>query len=239
MHLPDYLKEDNWLSEILGKPSFNLQPKEFINSQRNLESFNLPKNCFVQSKVDCDDLRTCIFLQKQGFLVIDTNVSYTLNINDRTNKQSDLKDYKIREAQSNDKEQVMDCALNSFIYTRYHLDPQIDNQKADCIKSEWAGNYFNGKRGQLMTLAVDSADKVVGFCQILEPDSITRIIDLIAVEEASRRQGLAQAMIRSSITDQNSFIVGTQVSNSPSIRCYENLGFRHTKSQYVLHYHGL
>ncbi len=239
MNLPDYLKEDTWLSGILDKPSFNLQPQEFLKSQQSLESLNLPKHCFIQSKVDCDDLKTSTFLQKQGFLVIDTNVSYTLNINDHTNKLSGLKGYQIRDAQTHDKKQVMDCALNSFIYTRYHLDPQVDNQKADFIKSEWAGNYFNGKRGQHMTLAVDESDRVVGFCQILEPNPLTRIIDLIAVEEASRRQGLAQAMIRASITNQNSFVVGTQVSNSPSIRCYENLGFRHTKSQYVLHYHGL
>lgn len=239
MTLPEYLKEDTWLSNILGVPSFNIHSQSFINSKDHLASLSFPKNYFIQTKVDCDNLETCIALQKQGFLVIDTNVSYDLDLKKHTPKTSIPNNYFVRHAQSNDKEQVMQCASNSFIYTRYHLDPLINNNKADLIKSEWAGNFFNGKRGQYMILSIDSSNKVVGFCQILEPDLNTRIIDLIAVSKNSRRKGLAQAMISSSITKQETLIVGTQVSNSPSIRCYENIGFRHTKSQYVLHYHGL
>jgi len=88
-----------------------------------------------------------------------------------------------------------------------------------------------------MVLAKHDSGQVAGFCQTLEPDRKTRVIDLIAVAESDRRQGLAQGMILYDLGNKD-LIVGTQVSNIPSIRCYESMGFKLIKSQYVFHFHG-
>ena len=67
------------------------------------------------------------------------------------------------------------------------------------------------------------------------------MIDLIAVDEKFRNQGVAEAMIHHLFqTAKNSvqtILVGTQVANIPSVRLYEKLGFRLIASQYVLHMH--
>ena len=67
------------------------------------------------------------------------------------------------------------------------------------------------------------------------------IIDLIAVEPSHQGNGLATAMIKFAADycgKWQRMLVGTQVSNIPSIRTYEKLGFRMCGSSYVFHYHG-
>ena len=67
------------------------------------------------------------------------------------------------------------------------------------------------------------------------------IIDLISVHLKYQRKRLASAMIEYAMGHcgrHTSLLVGTQISNSNSIRTYENLGFNFTSSNYVFHYHG-
>jgi|SaaInlV_100m_DNA_4_1039707.scaffolds.fasta_scaffold06767_2 ribosomal protein S18 acetylase RimI-like enzyme len=235
MRYPSYLKEDRWLSDIIQRKAYHLQPDEFLASKQPLE---LEKDTFIQTKVPTEDASSCIALQQKGFLCIDTNVIFELK-NENARELSFSRDlaYRFSHAQQDDLKPVAACARDSFIYTRYHLDPKFTKHMADTIKSEWAGNYFSGQRGQGMVLAKHDSGQVAGFCQTLEPDRKTRVIDLIAVAESDRRQGLAQGMILYDLGNKD-LIVGTQVSNIPSIRCYESMGFKLIKSQYVFHFHG-
>jgi len=235
MTLPACLNKDTWLGEILGLNAYHLDAHSFTALQTKLTEFALQRPYFIDTKVSCDDVIALTALQKHGFNVIDTNVTYELNFTQCNRHQNST--YHFRYAEPQDAREVTNCAANSFVYTRYHLDPQISTEKAHLIKALWAGNYFKGSRGQKMTLATHSDQQVVGFCQILEPDSQTRIIDLIAVDSNHRRQGLAQSMITFGLESETKIVVGTQVSNIPSIRCYESMGFKQFKSQYVLHYH--
>ena len=68
-----------------------------------------------------------------------------------------------------------------------------------------------------------------------------RVIDLVAVDRRFQRRGVAKALIRG-LFDQchdhaDEIRVGTQIANAPSLRLYENCGFRVCSSVFVLHRH--
>jgi len=67
------------------------------------------------------------------------------------------------------------------------------------------------------------------------------VIDLIGVNEKSKRKGLAMEMIafayQKCLKGNGTIKVGTQIRNVPSINLYLNLGFRVNSISYVLHRH--
>jgi ribosomal protein S18 acetylase RimI-like enzyme len=98
-------------------------------------------------------------------------------------------------------------------------------------------NYFCGKRGDEMVLALMNGEPV-GFLQLILKDRAL-LIDLIGVAKKAQGLGVASNMIqfaRKKIKCSN-FKVGTQIGNWPSIKLYQKLGFVLASSEYVFHYH--
>jgi len=124
------------------------------------------------------------------------------------------------------------------MFSRFHLDPHINNTIANQIKEKWVDNFFNGLRGDyLIVKEVDSF--IVGFLLILKKKE-DYVIDLIAVDSNYRKLGGASDMILhlESLTDQRTAIItGTQVGNMPSINLYQKHGFRINHCSYIFHYH--
>ena len=145
---------------------------------------------------------------------------------------------RIRLAEPSDLPDIENIAASSFLFSRFHLDPKVQDSVANQIKRQWAINFFAGKRGDCMIVAKNQ-NKTVGFTLILDQKE-KRTIDLIAVSKRYQGKGMASAMIRSAAEGAlgKQIVVGTQVANFPSLRSYENLGFRIYESYYVLHYHG-
>jgi len=224
-------KEDSWLSGFLGKPVFHL--KGDFSDQATLD---LPSgSAFVDCKVDVSDLSLIEKVSRMGFLLIDTNVQLTLVVDkglpDTTGS---------RLAVGADADGVRHVAKTSFTKSRFHLDPAIDQVAADAIKESWAGNFFKGQRGDWMVVA-ESDGEIAGFNQLLRKGDDEVIIDLIGVSEAHRSKGLAKSMIlfaaKECLSEGGRVIVGTQISNFPSLALYNKLGFRVSSAQYVFHLH--
>jgi ribosomal protein S18 acetylase RimI-like enzyme len=226
---------DPWLTEIIQRDVYHLVIddglfEEDLPGQLNkLQS----KPVFIDVKVPTNNLVAVKLLEKHGFNLIDTNIVFDKPIN----VERDLIGHcEVRFAIPNDQQLVAELAGKSFIYSRFHLDKLLSDV-AGKVKSEWANNYFLGKRGDQMVIAlVDGV--IVGFLQLLYRDAL--IIDLIAVEAKHHRKGIASDLISYAEVNCSRFDtirVGTQIANIPSIRFYENLGFRVSGAQYVFHYH--
>lgn len=235
------LKPDPWLSERLGKNAFHLNV--------NRESFNagdpsageslaaqLSRKVFMDAKVATDDLVGIQFLERLGFHLIDTNVVFDKPVESAALPESACT---VRQAIPEDREAVRRIAHNSFVFTRFHLDPAIDREVANTIKADWAGNYFSGTRGDGMIVAEVDRQPIGFLLYLHSKDEI--IIDLIAVDGAFRRRRAAHSMIvyaqNSAAPDKIVIKVGTQVANIASMRLYEQVGFRICQSSYVFHYH--
>ena len=108
------------------------------------------------------------------------------------------------------------------------------------MKEAWAGNYFDGKRGEGLLVA-ERDGTVGGFLQVLERGD-AGTIDLVALDPALRGSGAFAALIRTWLVRRPAIarvVVGTQISNVRSLRAYGRVGFRVCAASYILHCHGL
>ncbi|MBN1107051.1 MAG: GNAT family N-acetyltransferase [Deltaproteobacteria bacterium] len=230
---------DEWLAGFLGCRVFRLNMGDsLVYDPAGVEKTRrmLTKGpCFAYAKAGTGEHEKLAILEGMGFRLIDTNITMEKKCSPQTGSGS-AKD--VRFAMPGDREAVRAIAKESFVFSRFHLDPMIDKETADCIKAGWVENYFYGKRGDSLVVG-DLGSGLGGFLLLLH-SATDLVIDLIAVAEGSRRKGLAGAMIafaERQIPGFERILVGTQVANIPSIRLYEKLGFRFHAASYVFHFH--
>jgi len=227
---------DSWLSAILEKDSFHFSEKNF--SQDLFEKFLKDlksKPLFADIKISTENIPLIELITKMGFYLIDTNVTFEKSLD--ISKENAMGQLVIRKSSPSDMESVNSIASKCFKFTRFHLDPRTQ-VFANKIKQKWVENFYHGKRGDHMLVALKD-NKIVGFNQILLKHN-GAIIDLIGVDENFQKQGVGNQLIgqlNTLIPDVSSIVVGTQISNIPSLRFYEKNDFKIIKSQYVFHYH--
>ena len=225
------ITSDEWLSNIVGKPVYEL--KEF---ETNLKQNDLPSGeIFIWTKIPVDNIDKLVCLQKLGFYIVDTNVQFSLS-----DKISIKNKFNLRFANSSDESELRVLASNAFKYNRFNKDPNISNEIASKIKEEWVGNFFLGKRGKWMIIIEDNSN-ITGFLQLISKNQNTIVIDLIAIDEKNRGKGLAKEMIsyayENCLKKDGTIEVGTQIANTPSIKLYSKLSFHMNSASYVLHMH--
>ena len=240
---PDAAKKDEWLSKLVGREAYTVSLTPSLleaasgKHSRGYTQFRerQAKPVFMTAKVPVADRAGIQFLQEHGFRLIDTNLRFEKRAESSTAVSGDCV---LRFAEPADRDAVADLARRNFAFSRFHLDELIPKNTAAEIKAQWAGNFFSGQRGDRLVVAVLDK-KVVGFTLLVKPADSEVIIDLIAVDEAYRRRGVAAEMIafvESQFAAAN-IAVGTQAANLPSVRLYEKLGFRLAEAQYVFHFH--
>lgn len=189
----------------------------------------------VCAKVPTEKINTVTLLEAAGFRVVDTNIVLRKPVEKGKALSGNCE---VRLATEYDVGGVRAIARSEFQYSRFHMDPNVDNKMADQFKAEWAGNFFSGQRGERMVIA-EIDDQLAGFLQLLH-DGNKLIIDLMAVASAFRRCNVSTDMILYAEDRAAGFDciqVGTQAGNIPALRFYEKVGFRCVGSSYVLHYH--
>jgi ribosomal protein S18 acetylase RimI-like enzyme len=234
-------QKDEWLSEQITKSVYqlkanNLLENEFLQDWKKFRRDHIEENYFVFSKISTNSVNLWQCLEKVHFKLIDTNVKFELHGN-VLSKMNQQKNIEICFAEIKHQQVAGKIARDNFIYSRFHLDPLIDNDIASQVKQNWVKNYFSGKRGDEMVLALLN-DKPVGFLQLIIKD-MDLFIDLIGVDKKAQGKGLASAMINYAEKNiiHTCIKVGTQIGNLPSIKLYQKLGFVLTGSDYVFHYH--
>lgn len=229
------LKPDSWLSDIFGYPAWRIDRDA---TGEPLSALRAASPLFAYAKLKVEYISEVSQLADAGFRVVDTALTFDGVISGSPGDS-------VRFAVPEDSKAVSRIAGSAFRFSRFHLDPLVPNGIADTIKSAWAANYFEGKRGDGMVVA-ERNGCVAGFLQLMWSARDSLVIDLIGVDSAWQRQGIGRDMIlyaaRYGTGDGRvpaGMTVGTQAANAPSVRLYESLGFRLTSAQYVMHFHGV
>jgi ribosomal protein S18 acetylase RimI-like enzyme len=219
-------QDDAWLTRALGFRALIADeppPREAV-TQRTLTT----------AKVAVDDVARASAFEAVGFGVVDVNVTLT-----RKGEAAPAAASLVRAAGPADAERVLDIAGSSFRYSRFHLDPALENELADNVKREWARSYVEGSRG-LELLVAETGGEVSGFLAVLETEN-ARMIDLIAVASEAQGVGVGAALVTSFTARHASpgreLRVGTQIANAASLRLYARHGFLPVTASYVLHRH--
>ena len=233
--------KDVWLSKQLSKCAYQLKEKNFsknnfLKSWGSFKKNHIEENYFVYSKINTSSVNIWQCLEIANFKLVDTNIRFELN----TSPNIELREksnVKIVFAKKKHENAITDIARNNFLFSRFHIDPLIDREIANQIKQNWVKNYFCGKRGEQMVLALLN-NHPVGFLQLIVNES-EFIIDLIGVDKIAQGKGIASSMIlfATKHLKRPCMKVGTQIGNIPSIKLYQKLGFILTGSDYVFHYH--
>lgn len=232
--------EDVWLGRVMSRKAYRVSGTVEADGESRAQEFVhqiTDQPGFSYARVPTHHVRTSRLLERVGFHVVDTGITLeTRRLPDGGGARG-----RARLARVEDRAAVEKIAARSFVYSRFHLDPDIPKRLADEIKTQWVGNYFLGQRGDYMVVA-ERSGQVAGFLQLLTVSGNVLVIDLIAVEQDHRGQGLAEEMIRYAATacgNPTALRAGTQSANIMSLSLYEKLGFRIVSASYVLHHHGV
>lgn len=226
------LRTDPWLSNLLGKPAFELDVDDPVAA---LEELAVVEEGLITAKVEAERVDATHALEEAGFRLVSTQVRLSATIVSATPTSVEVGFAE----PDRDADGVGVVAGAAFAYSRFHTDPAINPGTADAIKREWATGFFYGRRGDYMVVARDRGE-VIGFLQLLKGDGDSLLIDLIGVDEHHRGAGAAGTMIGFAATHCRPYDridVGTQISNEASLRLYLRLGFVPYAFEHVFHLH--
>ena len=227
---------DEFLGACLGRAVFKLQDAAAADTA--LAAARAEPRALIETRVPVDQVATLAALTDRGFHVVDTNVQLDcpaarLRVPSTVNAS-----WQVRAALAADDAAVRELCAVQMTTSRFNLDPHIEHERAAQVKREWAGNFFTGKRGDGMYV-VEMDATVAGFLLVIEKGALG-VIDLIAIEPRVRGSGAVQALLTawcSRSAKLERILVGTQISNTRSLRAYEKLGFRVCGASHVLHCH--
>ncbi|MGV8056586.1 MAG: GNAT family N-acetyltransferase [Smithellaceae bacterium] len=233
--------KDHWLTRLLKINTFSVkvQPATAMDDNVHREITNILKQSpvFVYAKCPVSNVQAVAMLERNNFSLIDTNLTLQKKI---SRKKILLNTDNFRLAGPADEKEVIAIARKNFSFSRFHLDYAFNKRIANAIKAAWAKAYFHGGRGDAMIVA-QYGGKIAGFLQLLiDQPQKNLIIDLLAIDKAMQRRGIARAMIafaEYSFSNLDRIRVGTQIANLPSLKLYETMGFGIDSASYVLHYH--
>jgi dTDP-4-amino-4,6-dideoxy-D-galactose acyltransferase len=138
-------------------------------------------------------------------------------------------------------DQIIQIAENAFGVSQFLNDPYLPRDKARCIYGDIAKNAF-GKPGRFFAV-IQSRESVKGFLlfSINHAFSSMAIIELLAINQDFKGQGIGKSLVRSvenyvSSAGVEKIKVGTQVTNTGALNFYTSYGFRHLECNSIYHY---
>ena len=242
-------EKDDWLSDVLGVSSWKVLgigaavlPAEIRKTMLDRAGHGA---AFFSAKIPTRDVAAVTNATRAGFSVVDVNVTFDWEdgLGGNCRHHPDARgSAKIESATADDASTVEAIAGHNFVFSRFHLDPAIGQDRANEVKRQWARNSCQGRASAVYVAR--QKDVVTGFLTVLESKSgkgSDAIIDLVGVGAEYQGQGIGQALCKMFIEQwrprSDRLRVGTQISNIPAIRLYESIGFRVTETSYVLHAH--
>jgi dTDP-4-amino-4,6-dideoxy-D-galactose acyltransferase len=243
------VEKDEWLSGVLEIPSWKVLDVEAAASPAEIQMSLLDRasrgSAFFSAKIPTLDVGAVMNATRAGFFIVDVNVTFDW---DKTangalgNSVGGDSNMNIEAAGVDDALAIEEIAGNCFTFSRFHLDPAIGLDRANEVKRQWARNACRG-RASVVYVARQQGN-VTGFLAVLENKSSEgedAIIDLVGVDAAHQGRGTGRALSGKFVEQWHGradrLRVGTQISNIPSMRLYESIGFRLTETSYVLHAH--
>jgi GNAT superfamily N-acetyltransferase len=217
-------REDAWLARVLERPVFVVEAP-----------WTTPCDAgFCYAKVPVDEIAAARRLAGLGFALVDINITFS-HTGAAAIPPSPVR---AEPARHEHFDALIDIAGRCFRYSRFHLDPQISDEAANRVKSEWVRSYTEGRRGVELLAAVDRGQPL-GFLAVLA-DGPRRIIDLVGVAPEAQGRRLGSALVSAFVErhrDAEELLVGTQAANVPSLRLYSRHGFTVSRAAFVFHRH--
>jgi dTDP-4-amino-4,6-dideoxy-D-galactose acyltransferase len=142
-----------------------------------------------------------------------------------------------------DRNQLVDLALQSGVYSRFKLDKNFKNQEYTKLYSEWVNKCMD-RKSEFDILVALNDNNIIGFTTLSKVNEELADIGLVAVDQNFRGQGvgtelLSETIMRASQKSFGNIQVVTQMDNLPAVNLYEKLNFGIQEISFIFHYWNL
>lgn len=225
------IKNLDWDSKILGLNFYKIN-KIGLDSE---EDYDIVKKIinFIKLKfegIDCMTYKTEATkigliqnLQKNGFVLAGLPVRLSINLENI----KDYEDQNIRLFENKDAGILSEIARNTFLNAYRYNDKKFDKSRVDDLYSEWIKNSCKGRAEAVFVYEDDNVPMGFIACNIKDK---TGLIDLIAVSKDARGKGIGKKLVLNSLSwfkdKVDKVEVNTEAMNYPSLRIYQNAGFK-------------
>ncbi len=222
------------------KNRFGLIPstrKAFLHHLAN----KCKSKCLVFVKIPPKETSVIKTLTVQGFYPTETMVGVHGNLLALKPCRA-FKRLTLRPATNDDRAKILDIARHAFALDRYHLDPNLPNDKASYRYEYWLDN---GLKSQDLVLVYEdeSKNKTLGFCHVRDIDADTIDFSLAAIDPSYQKAGLGVIMYHECLTlcksrEKRKMITRISINNVAIVNIFANLGFIFREPTLVLHWCG-
>ena len=199
----------------------------------------------VSARVDVQDISTMAALEAQGYRLMDAIVTYTT----RPHKEppNPVREVgRIRDFRPEDGPELVRIAEEAYrgFRGRFHLDPNIANERADALYGEWARQCVAHTMADTILVSEGASGQLLGFLAFRKREPVSSVggvavyggglgacrIDTPGAYAGLIRAGTVWAHERDGVAECQ-----TQNYNFPTIRIYEAVGAHYVRAEYTLH----
>lgn len=224
------LEKLEWDSEFFGKQVFSLKSSSEQLIAKAIES--LPNDSLLYIFSDKE-------LNKYKDFLVDKKVTFNVSLSDIEvfPFPSDCILNSVKPFLKSDLELL---AIESSVFSRFRVDPKIDNIKADDLYRKWINKAISDV-STFEIIGVEINAKLAGMNMIKQSTDCHQI-ELIAVSNEHHRKGIGNKLINACFANAlkskvSKVSVITQLDNVKACGLYESKGFKISNIKYIYHVH--
>lgn len=224
-----------WDSQIFNIPFYQLKISEndtfSANTLNGLLEFLGEKTggkCLVFVKVGSAKVMINQLLTDQGFYHVETAIEPYRSLN-KFKFERRFDELCLRIAETTDKQKMFALARNAFSVSRFHLDPNIPNERADYRYEYWLENGFQSKDPIYVYESIKDGN-LIGFCHLKEVTKDMIDFSLAAVDMKAQKIGLGlfmygECLKASKNLGYKQITTRISINNIGVLNIYSHLGF--------------
>ena len=197
---------------------------------------------YLSCRLDAGDICGIHALEKNGFLLMDTIVTYVFNRHKHC--LPDIRGiHKTRPFKENDLPELMRIAQKAFSRDRFHLDTRIPFKKSDGLFRKWIKD--SSARTDLNKIfVVQKNSRIAGFLTFeLNPglEQITGYkiaghgLSAVSAEAKGAYVSLVKAAVQEVALNYDCLEFDTQLNNYEVIRVWQKFGFDQVRTKHTFH----
>lgn len=218
-------EELTWDSEFWGFPVGRVTARRLDPAQARSVAARCDRDGFRCTFLlaAADDAATAQAAEAVGFVPVDTRVTLRREPGPGPAAREPAAAISIRAAGGPDEEELAALARVAHTDTRFYFDPRFPRPRAGELYAAWIRRGLDD--GSRHVLLAERDGKMLGYVVIAsEPHAI----ELIAVAEPARGQGVGRALVAAAVAErpEEPTLVVTQARNVPALRLYQSNGFQ-------------
>jgi GNAT superfamily N-acetyltransferase len=193
------------------------------------------------ARIDASDLRTAQALERVGCEIMDTAVTYAVDLN-KTEIPVAPESLTLRSVQPGDETPVSRLAAAAFhdYGGHYHADERLDPAKCDEVYESWAYRSCVSRQVADDVLLALRGSELLGFVTLRLNSAAEGQVPLYAVAPALQGQGIGRVLISAAMRwfkarGASRMVISTQMTNLASQKVWLRLGFEPREALLTFH----